>query len=46
MRRAIVLATVMLVAAGSMTPIAAAVDPPPDVHTYLEDPRKIAAKEK
>ncbi len=42
MRRAIVLATVLLVAAGSMTPIAAAVDPPPDVHTYLEDPRKIA----
>ncbi|WP_232836337.1 glycoside hydrolase family 2 TIM barrel-domain containing protein [Lentzea terrae] len=24
-----------------MTPIAAAVDPPPDVHTYLEDPRRI-----
>ncbi|MDT7785219.1 MAG: beta-galactosidase [Pseudonocardiales bacterium] len=41
MRRAIVLATVLLVAAGSMTPIAAAVDPPPDVHTYLEDPRMV-----
>ncbi|MGW6445259.1 glycoside hydrolase family 2 TIM barrel-domain containing protein [Lentzea sp. NPDC055074] len=32
----------MVVTAGSTMPIAAAVDPPPDVHTYLEDPSRIA----
>ncbi len=42
MRRVVVLAAVLSVVAGAVTPVAAAADPPPDVHTYLEDPRKIA----
>ena len=42
MRSVTVLAAVLSIVTGAATPVAAAAEPPPDVHTYLENPRMVA----